>query len=89
MRNPNYKLYRTFLSKQDAENLLLVFPYFEEFLDTFIQRNYPISKCTKEMVALLPEFTPEEEKFLTSLYRNFEDKPIRNWYADYGKEEES
>jgi hypothetical protein len=81
MRNPNLILYRCFLSKEDAENLLLVFPYFEEFLDTYIQRNYPISKCTKEMVACLPKFTPKEEKFLDACYRNFEETPIKDWYA--------
>jgi hypothetical protein len=41
------------------------------------------------MVACLPQFNPRQEKFLDSLYRNFEENPIRNHFADwYAKKQE-
>jgi len=86
LRNLNRKLYRALpISKEEADHLLAVFPYFGEFLDIWITHTYPISNLTKDEVACLPSFTPEQELALNSLFRDFEIDPIKSWYADKRK----
>ena len=88
LRNPNLRFYLLFCEKEEALELLDVFPYAEEFLQVWIQRNYPVSKCTREEVACLPEFNKKQERFLDSLVRPWEDLPIRDWYADIAEKKE-
>jgi nicotinic acid phosphoribosyltransferase len=82
MRNPNLRFYLLFCEKEAALELLEVFPYAGEFLDIWIQRAYPVSKCTREEIACLPEFTRKQERFLDSLFRPWEEEPIGSWYAE-------
>lgn len=81
LTNLNRKLYLALpISREAALELFEVFPFFGEFLDIWIQRNYPVSKCTREEIACLPEFTKEQEVALDSLFRPWEE-PISTWYA--------
>jgi hypothetical protein len=75
-------MYLNLVSREKADYLFETFPYFEEFLDCFAQRNYPVSKCTREMVDLLPQFTKKEEKLIDSLIRPFETDPVACWYLN-------
>jgi hypothetical protein len=83
MRNPNLILYQKLVSKEEADYLYETFPYFDEFLEAYFYRRFAYSKCQKEICALLPQFTPKEEKFLDSLIRPL-DNPIADWYLNKG-----
>jgi hypothetical protein len=89
MINPNYRFYKLFCKKEQALDLLQRFPYMEEFIQVWIQRNYPVSKCTREQVACLPIFNAKQIEFLDNCYRPFETDPVRDHFASwYEKKQE-
>lgn len=81
--DPNIRMYSVIpgVTKDIARVLVDRFPYFTDFMDIWIQKDYPISKLTKSQVDNIPILEDKSIQFLNKLCRPLEE-PILVWYGE-------